>query len=446
LHIGGVRAALFPYLFAKHYGGKFILRIEDTDRTRSTKESEKEILEALTWAGLIWDEGPISVEKKGGKGDHGPYRQTERMSIYQRYLKKLLKQGDAYERNGATWLRVSEARRAKEGDRIRFHDLIRGEISVPTETIEDFVIVKSDGTPLFLFTNVVDDYDMKITHAIRGEDHISNTPKQVLIAEALGISLPKYAHLPLLLNPDRSKMSKRIGSTALLEFRQEGYLPEAIINFLAFLGWSPGDDREIFSLDELIKEFSLDRVVKAGSVFNVDRLDYLNAYYVRRTDIDRLYNLIVEEYWDFHVLGKKPEDAEDIEYVKAVIALVRERMVKLSEFGELAKYFFKAPKYGAKLLVFKKSDTKKTLKGLELVMKRLEKVPQEVWISKDALRELLGSIAKNTDLDNGDIFWPVRVALSGAEASPAPEELLYVLQKDEALSRLAFAHKELLKP
>lgn len=443
LHIGGVRTALFNYLFAKHHKGVFILRIEDTDRTRSTKDSEQEILDTLRWVGLPWDEGPLSSDKKSGKGNFGPYRQTERMKLYNRYIKKLEKQGSAYERNGAVWFRIPESRRANPEDRIRFYDLIRGEISVPTETIEDFVIAKSDGTPLFMLTNVVDDHEMKISHVIRGEDHISNTPKQVLIAEALGIILPKYAHLPLIVNPDRTKMSKRSGTTSAIQFKEEGYLPEAMINFLAFLGWSPGDDREVFSIEELIQEFTLERVGKSPSAFTIDKLDHMNAYYIRHTDLDRLTELILAEFWDYFALGKRPED---MEYMKAVVTLVRDRMVRLSDFTQLAKYFFKPPKYGAKLLVYKNSDTKMTLRGLELVRKRLESAAESVWYSKEALRDMLTYVAKNNHLDNGDVFWPVRVALSGAEASPAPEELLYILSKHESLSRLEYAYKELLKP
>lgn len=443
LHIGSVRAALFNYLFAKHHGGSFVLRIEDTDRTRSTKESERDILDGLAWVGLPWDEGPVSPEQKSGKGKFGPYRQTERMSLYQKYIKKLLKEGQAYQRNGAVWFRIPSDRRDNPEDRIRFYDLIRGEISVPTETIEDFVIVKSDGTPLFLFTNVIDDYEMQISHAIRGEDHISNTHKQVMIAEALGMSLPKYAHLPMVLNPDRSKMSKRMGSTALLEFKEEGYLPEAILNFLAFLGWAPGDDREIFSLEELAHEFTLERVGKSGAVFNIERLDYLNSYYIRNADLNRLAELVLADFWDYQALGKRPED---MDYFKAVLLLVRDRMTKLSEFPALAKFFFKAPKYGAKLLVFKKSDTKTTLRGLELVTKRLEEAPESVWKSVDGLRDIMAFTAKNNELQNGDVFWPVRVALSGAEASPSPDELLFILGREESLERLKHAHKELLKP
>lgn len=446
LHIGSVRAALFPYLFAKHNKGTFVLRIEDTDRTRSTKDFERDILDGLRWVGLEWDEGPTDVEQKGGKGGHGPYRQTERMSLYQKYIKKLLKAGYAYERNGATWFKIPVERRNDDGDRIRFYDQLRGEVSVPTDTIEDFVIVKSDGTPLFLLTNVIDDHEMKITHVIRGEDHISNTPKQILIAEALALNIPKYAHIPLILNPDRSKMSKRVGSTALIEFKEEGYLPEAIVNFLAFLGWSPGDDREIFSRDELAAEFNLDRVQKSPAVFNVDRLDFLNAYYIRNADLDRLAHLIATEYWDYHALGARPEGEEGMEYLKLVVSLVRERLVKLSEFVASAKYFFKAPKYGAQLLVFKKSDRKRSLKGLELVIKRLESAADSVWTSVEGLRDLMAYVAKNNHLDNGDVFWPVRVALSGAEASPPPDQLLAILGKEESLERLKTAYKELQKP
>lgn len=443
LHIGGVRSALFSYLFAKHFGGEFVLRIEDTDRTRSTKEFEADILESLNWLGLNWDEGVVNIEKNSGKGKFGPYRQTERLSIYNKFIKKLEKEGNAYARNGAIWFRVPAVRRENADDRIRFYDLIRGEISVPTDTIEDFVIVKSDGTPLFALTNVIDDHEMKISHVIRGDDHISNTPKQILIAEALGLVAPKYAHLPLVVNPDRTKMSKRSGSTSACEYRSDGYLPEAVINFLAFLGWSPGDNREIFSLSELVAEFSLDRVGKSPSAFNVDRLDYLNAYYIRNANLDRLAELILADFWDYQVLGKRPED---MEYFKSVVGLVRERMVKLTDFSALARYFFKSPKFGAQLLVYKKSDKKRALKGLELVINRLESASTNTWDSIEALHDMLAFVAKNNGLDNGDVFWPTRVALSGLEASPSPAELLFVFGRLESLERLQSAHKALLKP
>jgi glutamyl-tRNA synthetase len=443
LHIGGVRSALFSYLFAKHHGGTFVLRIEDTDRTRSTKEFEKDIVDSLAWLGLDWDEGVTSVEKNSGKGKFGPYRQTERLSIYNKYIKKLEKDGNAYSRNGAVWFRVPVARRENPDDRIRFHDLIRGEISVPTDTIEDFVIVKSDGTPLFALTNVIDDFEMKISHVIRGDDHISNTPKQILIAEALGLTIPKYAHLPLVVNPDRTKMSKRSGSTAASEFRAEGYLPEAIINFLAFLGWSPGDNREIFSLKELVAEFSLERVGKSASAFNIDRLDFLNAHYIRNADLDHLAELILADFWDYHALGYRPED---MDYMKSVVGLIRERMTKLSDFSTMARYFFKPPRYGGQLLIYKKSDKKRTHNGLELVINRLDSASETVWDSIEALHDMLVFVAKNNGLDNGDVFWPTRVALSGAEASPSPAELLYIFGRTESLERLRTAFKELQKP
>lgn len=443
LHIGSVRTALFNYLFAKKHQGQFVLRIEDTDRTRSTRESEAEIMAGLRWVGLDWDCGPIDADSTESLGDLGPYRQTERLAIYQRYIKQMLKTGAAYERNGAIWLRIPEARRSDPQDRIRFYDLIRGEVSVPTETIEDFVIVKSDGIPLFLLTNVIDDHEMGITHVIRGEDHISNTHKQILIAETLGLNSAKYAHIPLILNPDRSKMSKRLGSTATLEFKQQGYLPAAIINFLAFLGWSPGTDREIFSLDELAEAFSIERVGKSAAVFNVDRLDYLNAYYIRQTPADELAANLLPDFWSVDQLGPMP--AVDDPYFLTVLNLVKERMVQLTDFVDLARYFYQEPKYGAKLLVYKKSTDKRTLLALEATIKRLKLVGQ-AWASADELRQVLASIVKANELDNGDLYWPVRVALSGAEFSPAPEQLLQVLGKERSLSRLESALTELRKP
>jgi len=321
LHIGGARTALFNYLFAKGQQGSFILRIEDTDIERSKPEFEKDILENLKWLGIEWDEGPDL------SGQYGPYRQRERIDIYKKYLKKLLDENKAYycfcseeelEAQRQYQMSIGEPPRysgkcgqlsAKEikkylsegkkyiirfralPKKIKFNDLIRGELEFDTGLIGDFVIAKNLEIPLYNFAVVIDDFGMQISHVIRGEDLLPNTPKQILIQETLDIPTPKYAHLPLILGPDRSKLSKRHGAGAIFEYKKAGYLPEAMVNFMAFLGWNPGEEREIYSLPSLIKEFSLERVQKGGAIFNIKRLDFLNGFYIRQRSVEKLTEL-----------------------------------------------------------------------------------------------------------------------------------------------------------
>ncbi|MBI2041919.1 MAG: glutamate--tRNA ligase, partial [Candidatus Nealsonbacteria bacterium] len=312
LHIGTARSALFNYLFAKHIGGKFILRIEDTDLERSDKKFEEDIIENLTWLGIEWDEF---------------YRQSERIETYAKYLEKLLNEGKAYrcfcteeelekERQeqvsgGLPQIYSGKCRNLSEEEikknlaegkksiirfkspskKVKFNDLIRGEVEFDSSLIGDFSIAKDLATPLYNFAVVIDDFEMKISHVIRGEDHISNTPKQILLQEALNFSTPKYGHLPLILGSDRSKMSKRHGSTSVAEYIKEGYLPEAMINFMAFMGWNPGGEKEIYSIDELINDFSVEKIQKGGAIFNIQRLDYINGVYIRQKSLDELAEL-----------------------------------------------------------------------------------------------------------------------------------------------------------
>src|SRR3989339_710908 len=299
LHLGTARSALFNYLFAKKNGGDFVLRIEDTDLERSTKEFEKNIIEGLLWLGITWDEGPNPKDPEKDLGDFGPYRQTQR--DYSPHIKKLLEEKKAFwcyhskeelEQEKKEQMEKGEAPRhlcghfaaGKPADtkekgivrlktpsqKIKFNDLIRGEIEFDTALLGDISIARDEKNPLYNFAVVVDDVEMEISHIIRGEDHISNTPKQLLIYQALGLEAPKFAHLPLLLGPDKSKLSKRHGATSVDEFRQQGYLPEALLNFIAFLGWNPGDDRDFLFLSELEKEFSLEKVGKSGAVVNLE--------------------------------------------------------------------------------------------------------------------------------------------------------------------------------
>jgi glutamyl-tRNA synthetase len=318
MHIGTARTALFNYLFAKKHEGTFILRIEDTDVEKSKKEFEKDIMENLKWLGIEWDEGPDIG------GDFGPYRQSERRGIYEKYLKKLLEEKKAYfcfctkeELEAEKQFQLSIGQPPKYSGKcanladekvkeflakrkpfvirfkvpikkVEFDDLIRGHLEFDSSLLGDIIIAKDFKKPLYNFSCVIDDYEMKISHVIRGEDHLSNTPKQILIQEAFGFPQPKYAHLPLILGPDRSKLSKRHGAISIFEYRKQGYLPEALINFMAFLGWHPGTERYIYSMAALIKDFSLERIQKAGAVFNIKRLDFLNGFYIRQRSIEKL--------------------------------------------------------------------------------------------------------------------------------------------------------------
>jgi len=458
LHLGTAHTALFNYLFANKNRGSFILRFEDTDRARSTLESEKNILEGLKWLGLEWDEGP----KIGGK--YGPYRQMERLDLYKRYTDKLLEERKAYycfcdeyelkeerekqAKRGEAPKYSGKCRTLNEEERknlraegrkpsvrfkidpqiVNFNDLIKGKLSFNTENFGDPIIVKSDGIPIYNLANVVDDKTMSITHVIRGEDILPSTPAQVLLYRALGMEkdIPQFAHMPLLLNPDHSKLSKRYGAVSVNEFKQMGYLPEVLINFLGLLGWHPKDERELFSKEELIKEFRLEDVQKSPAIFNVEKLDSMNGQYIRSLENKK----IVQRLKDIMVLPKADE-----KYIEKVVNLVKGRMKKLTDFQELSEYFFKEPEYDSKILIFKKSDKKKTKQGLASALQILEK--QKEWPkTEEEFEKLLKKIMGEKNLSFGDVFWPVRAALSGREASPSPTELLWVLDKEESLRRI----------
>lgn len=314
MHIGGARTALFNYLFAKHQGGKFILRIEDTDKERSDQKWTQEIIDEFKWLGLSWDEGPDIG------GEFGPYKQSQRTDIYKKYLEQLLAEKKAYYCNCSA--EELEAKRQDQQSRglapkydgkcrdknntegvirfkvadkkITFTDIVRDEVEFDASLLGDIVIAKNLETALYHFAVVVDDHAMQVSHVIRGEEHLSNTPRQILLQEALGFYTPTYAHLPLMLNADKSKMSKRFGDVALKQYHEAGYLPEALVNFIVLLGWNPGTEKEIFSLPELIKEFSLEKVQKSGAVFNMQRLDFINGLYIRQKSVEALTKLCTD--------------------------------------------------------------------------------------------------------------------------------------------------------
>jgi glutamyl-tRNA synthetase len=455
INLGTARTALFNWLFAKHTGGDFIVRIEDTDRERSTKEHDAGILKTLAWLGFDYQE---------------LYRQSERIPRYTEHLERLLEEGKAYycfcsedeleaEResqlasgfppryNGkCRTLALSDARERAKKERavirfkiperaIAFHDVIRGKVSFDGTLFGDIVIAKSLTEPLYNFAVVVDDFEMKITHVIRGEDHISNTPKQIAIYEALGFSeLPHFAHLPLILGPDKKKLSKRYLATSVLEYGANGYLPSAILNFLVLLGWHPQNDREILSVEEMIAEFSLERAQKAGAVFNPEKLDWLNAHYIRSLPtqelVERVTNFIPESFL------KEPE-----KLVRALV-LSRERLKKLSDAGEGIDFFFTLSDYSAKTLVWKNDGVGKTIETLTSLEKILSAIPEGDF-SKEKLSGFLMPFAEKNG--RGETLWPLRVALSGKEMSPGPFECAEVLGKKETLARVTLALQKIKK-
>jgi glutamyl-tRNA synthetase len=432
LHIGTSRLALYNFLFAQKTGGKLILRIEDTDKLRSTKEFEKNITDNLEWLGINWDEF---------------YRQSERTEVYKTYIQKMLDEGKAYiskeepkeeidEKTGKKIELRSEVIRFKNPNKVvSFTDLIHGEIKMDTTDLGDFVIAKSLDEPIFHLAVVIDDWEMKITHILRGDDHISNTPRHVLIQEAIGATTPLYAHLPMVLAPDKSKMSKRHGATSLTEYREKGYLKEALINFLALLGWNPGNDREIYSLPELVQEFSVERIQKSGAVFNIEKLNWFNREYILK---------LPEEVLLKEVIGRMR--IPDATLAKKILPLVLDRTVLLSDINALREtgefdFFFEKPKYDKELLYWKdvKDDTETADKLLQ-AKNLLVEVAEENWTAeniKNSLWNYAGEVGR------GNVLWPLRVSLTGKQKSPEPFSVAEILGKSETLARIDDAVEKL---
>ncbi len=465
-HVGSIRTALFNFLFAKKFNGEFILRIEDTDLERSKPEYEKEIIESLKWLNIHWNEDP--------------YRQSERLDIYAKYLKELLNNGDAFycfhskeflekEAGLAHYcefkklpLEDLEKRLKKENAIIRFKtpsdleiafiDLIRGEIRFNSDALGgDFSLAKAESPdkflPLYNFAVVIDDFEMNITHVIRGEDHISNTPKQILIQQALKLPMPKYAHLPLILGADKSKLSKRHGAVSVDEYREMGYLPEALVNFIAFLGWNPGTDKEIFSLEELIREFDLNKVQKSGAIFNVEKLDWLNGCYLRQLSLDELTKravpFLIRDGLIDSDFSAKGGPASGWEYIKKILALEQPRLKKLGEIGERVSYFFKIPEYKPELLVWRDMLFKDVFASLKVSLNTIFQISDVDFNQKNLEKILLKEAERAKNKDKGRLLWPLRVALTGLEASPGPFEILEILGKKESIKRVEAAIKKL---
>ncbi|MCM8798833.1 MAG: glutamate--tRNA ligase, partial [Candidatus Omnitrophica bacterium] len=416
-HMGGARTCLFNWLFARHHQGKFILRIEDTDKNRSKEEYLKEILESLKWLGLDWDEGP--------------YFQSQRIDLYKEYAQKLLVRGLAYEQEGAIIFKVLP-------ETITIEDLIHGKIIFDTREIKDQVLIKKDGLPTYNFACVIDDALLGITHVIRGDDHISNTPKQILLYKALGFELPKFAHIPLILGEDRSRMSKRKGAVAISEYQEMGYLPEAMVNYLALLGWSPGENREIISRKEMIEKFSLEKVNKTAAAFSDDKLDWINSQYIRMLDRDKLCVLLEER------LSKKGLIKKDFNHnwFRQLVQLLHKRIKTLEDFFVQSQFIFSDEINYDPDAVNEFLHNKTYLKeGFERLIEGLEGMPS---FDVQNIEKLLRSIAEDLKVTAKDFILPVRVAVTGKSVSPPLFESIYLLGKERTLSRIKYALTNLL--
>jgi len=426
LHIGTARTALFNYLFAKKHGGKLVFRSEDTDSARSSLAFENEIIEGLQWLGITWDNEVI--------------RQSERASIYRSYLEKMITAGTAYISEEESKQRPGEmvqvVRLVNPNKTITFNDLVRGDITFDTTELGDLVIARSLDDALYHLTVVVDDFEMGVTHVMRGEDHISNTPRQILIQEAIGAPRPMYAHLPLILASDRSKMSKRHGAVSLHEYQTAGYTKEAIINYLALLGWNPGTEQELFTLDELIGAFDLHHIHKAGAIFDIKKFEWFNKEYLHKLSEAEFTSYIKTDFPK--QLTALPQFSE--ERLAKVIPIIRERVSTRGDFHEQTEageydYFFGSPDYETVLLKWK-NDTS-AAEALPRLKKALKSLSDSDFTAVEAIKSCLWPLAE--ELGKGELLWPLRVALSGKERSPDPFTLLYALGKEESLARIEIA-------
>ena len=409
LHVGGARTALFNWLYARKSGGTFLLRIEDTDKARSTDEHTQVILDGLKWLGLDWDEQPVF--------------QGARIKRHQEMADKLLKEGQAYTDDGTIRLSVPPGE-------ITWDDAVHGRISFQGEDIKDFVILRADRSPLYNFAVVVDDIDMQITHVVRGDDHISNTPKQIAVYRALGASLPVFGHVPMIHGMDGKKLSKREGAAAVGDYQGRGILPEAMRNFLALLGWSPGGDREIMSMDELRSLFSLEGILKKPAVFDMTKLEWMNGQYLSAKGADELYPIVKPHLDELGVEGKKDALLKAIDAVKArsrtTLDIARQVAVRLD-----AKYVTLDDKA--------KKEIAKDPAGYRAALETSIAALQTVDWTPQALEQTLRTVAEQKGVAAGKIFQPIRIALTGGTVSEPVNELLHVVGKDATLKRLASA-------
>ena len=452
LHIGGLRTALFNYLWAKKNNGQFLLRIEDTDQARLVENAKENLITTLKQVGLEFDNTPII--------------QSERLKIYTQAIEKLIAEDKAYYCFCSS-KRLDDLRKEQQANKqvprydnhcrnlsteevekklknnekyvvrfkipsdviVKVEDLVYGKISVKSEDLDDLILLKSDGFPTYHLANIIDDHEMEISHVIRGEEWLPSLPKHVLLYEAFGWEKPKFAHLPLLLNSDKSKLSKRQGDVAVEDFLAKGYAPESLLNYVALLGWNPGDDREMFSLSELEKVFDLAKVNKAGAIFDQIKLNWFNAEYLRQA-IDRKDGT----YQD--ILAQAKNILPDTYDLEKVLQVASSRLNNLSDLKIETTFYYNLPNYKSEMLIFKKSIKEKTITGLNLALEVVDKTTD--W-EENNLTENLQQVIKESDLSPGDLFWPIRVAVSGLEKSPSPTEIMWVLGKEESLKRIKSA-------
>lgn len=465
LHIGGARTALFNYLFAKKHHGKLILRLEDTDAERSTQASVDMILDDLKWLGLTWDEGPEIG------GDFGPYRQTERVAIYQEKVEQLLEQGDAYycfcsQEEVDAMREAAKARgedpkydgrcrqlslekakqrvannepyvirfKAPQTGQTMIDDLVRGQVTFDNQQLDDFVIFRTNGLPTYNFAAVVDDAGMKMTHIIRGDDHLSNTPKQICIYQALKEPLPGFAHVPMILGSDKTRLSKRHGATSVGAYADDGYLPEAMINYLALLGWSLDDKTTIISKEELEEVFSLEKVGKTSAVFDAQKLLWMNGQYIRSIDEADYINRAIDYLQKKNIIVKDLSDDER-NYARQVVNVVREKFKLFSELPEQVSYFFEEPKMDQ---LDEKADSKlSAAKEQPELFKSLYQTLQQVEVfDQPALEKALQAFIDEQQVKFGVLAHPMRVCLTGRVNSPGLFEIMVVLGKEKTINRL----------
>jgi len=463
LHLGGARTAIYNWLLAKKYGGTFILRIEDTDIKRLFPGAIEGILDSLSWLGLNWNEGPLVG------GDYGPYQQSKRMELYRNAAYKLLEEGKAYrcfcepkELEERRRIALKEKRPPMYDERCRklskkeidellkmkkpfairlkipetgvteINDLIHGKIVFKNKFIEDFVLLRSNGDPTYNHSCVVDDNAMKISLVIRGDDHIPNTPKQVNIYKALSYPIPKFAHLPMILGPDGSKLSKRHGATAVGEYEEVGYLPQTMLNFLSLLGWSYDDKTTIFSKDDLIEKFSIENVSKNPAIFDIKKLDWMNGYYIRNLTVKELAKLITPFLQESDLLPKKISNV-DRDKIKEIVPIIQERIKHLSDVAPLTDFLFKEEiKIEEKAL----KDAKKTEKKEKIINLTISKLASLKEFSKGRIEKVLREVLDELSVKAGKAFMLIRVAISGKKVSPPLFESIYILGKDRTIQRL----------
>ncbi len=473
LHIGGLRTAFYNYLFARKHEGKMVLRIEDTDQQRFVEGAIESLLCTLAAMGIIYDEGPfLRNAHLEQRGDQGPYIQSQRLEIYKKHAKQLVEAGKAYycfcssdrldelrhqqeiikistkyDRHCFALSKEEVIKRLEQGEsyvirllvpegETSFEDVIRGKITIANQEVDDQVLLKSDGFPTYHLAVVIDDHYMEITHIIRGEEWISSVPKHILLYRAFGWELPIFAHVPLILNEDRSKLSKRQGDVAVEDYLAKGYLPEALLNFITLLGFNPKGDQEIYSVAELIEEFVLEKINKSGAIFNREKLDWMNGTYIRQ--------LSDEQYLEYCRKFTPADISVDVEKLKRIYQIEKERLVRFDEIGTKIQEYQTLPEYEASLLLWKKADALDAKKHLEALFSLCQSSSEDIWQDLGLIEKAILQYIESTIIPKGNVLWPLRVALSGLQHSPSPFELLWVCGKEESLRRIQIALQKLV--